>query len=46
MNNTFYGKINTSNTLNSNYASNISYDKITGKLVTTKDVRQYITRYR
>lgn len=40
MNITFYGKINTSNPLNSNYASNISYDKITGKLITTEDVRQ------
>jgi uncharacterized iron-regulated membrane protein len=40
MNIIFYGKINTSNPLNSNYASNISYDKITGKLITTEDVRQ------
>lgn len=39
MNITFYGKINTSNPLNSNYASTISYDKITGQLVSSEDVR-------
>jgi uncharacterized iron-regulated membrane protein len=37
---TFYGKINTSNPLNSNYASSINYDKITGELVIFEDVRQ------
>lgn len=37
---TFYGRLSTTNPLNSNYASIISYDKITGKLVTFEDVRQ------
>jgi uncharacterized iron-regulated membrane protein len=37
---TFYGKLNTTNLLNSNYASSISYDKATGKLVSFEDVRQ------
>jgi len=40
---TFYGKLNTTNPLNSNYASSISYDKITGKLVSFEDVRQAST---
>jgi len=40
MNITFYGKLNTSNSLNSNYASSIRYDKSTGKLVSSEDVRQ------
>jgi uncharacterized iron-regulated membrane protein len=39
MNITFYGKLVTSNPLNSNYASSIQYDKLTGKLVSAEDVR-------
>jgi uncharacterized iron-regulated membrane protein len=39
MNITFYGKLTTSNPLNSNYASSIRYDKLTGKLVSFEDVR-------
>lgn len=37
---TFYGKLNTTNPLNSNYASSINYDKITGQLVNFEDVRK------
>jgi uncharacterized iron-regulated membrane protein len=36
---TFYGKINTSNPLNSNYASSISYDKSSAEIVSSQDVR-------
>ena len=39
MNITFYGRVNSANPLNSNYASTISYDKTTGKLLTAVDVR-------
>ena len=36
---TFYGKINTSNPLNSDYASSISYDKSSAEVVSSEDVR-------
>jgi uncharacterized iron-regulated membrane protein len=36
---TFYGKLNTSNPLNSNYASSINYDKISAEVVSSQDVR-------
>ena len=39
MNITFYGKINTSNPLNSNYASSIHYDKNSAEVVSSQDVR-------
>ena len=37
---TFYGKLKTTNPLNSSYASHVIYDKVTGKLVTFEDIRQ------
>jgi len=40
MNITFYGRLTTSNPLNSDYASSIQYDKLTGKLVSAEDVRE------
>jgi len=36
---TFYGKINTSNPLNSNYASSINYDKNSAEVVSSQDIR-------
>jgi len=36
---TFYGKLNTSNPLNSNYASSINYDKNSAEVVSSQDVR-------
>lgn len=45
MNITFYGKINTGNPLNSNYASNINYDKISAEVVSSQDVRQATTTH-
>lgn len=39
MNITFYGKLNTSNPLNSDYASSINYDKLTAEVISSQDVR-------
>ena len=39
MNITFYGKVASGNPLTSNYASTISYDKNSGALINTQDVR-------
>lgn len=39
LNITFFGKISTSNPLNSNYASTITYDKLSGDMVHSVDVR-------
>jgi uncharacterized iron-regulated membrane protein len=36
---TFYGKLNTSNPLNSNYASSINYDKNSAEVVSSQDIR-------
>ena len=35
----FYGKVNSSNPLNSNYSSTITYDKNSGKMTHSEDVR-------
>jgi uncharacterized iron-regulated membrane protein len=35
----FYGKVNSSNPLNSNYSSTITYDKSSGKMIKFEDVR-------
>ena len=37
---TFFGKINTSNPLNSNYASTVTYDKTTGEMIHKVDIRE------
>lgn len=39
MNITFYGKINSNNPLNSDYASSIAYDKNSGKVIHHQDIR-------